>query len=252
MDNSRCAGSLGSTGCNKKRVNTEVECSHCGLYTLCQLAGLDSINTDVLDSVVNRRQQISSGQVPFDAGEKFRGDFAVKTGMFKTVTYFNDDRESIIDFYLPGELIGLDALDSNTYLHKVVAMENSSICEMDLDTMKNLDDKFVDFQAGLIQALGRKVRMDQYQAILISAQSAEQRLAVFLIGISSRFQAHGLPAEEFRLSILRKDIANYLGLALETISRMFKAFEQQGLLEARGRLIQLTQYEELKKLARLK
>ncbi len=238
--------------CDRKSVNKEVECNNCGMYNLCQLAGLDDINTDVLDSVVNRKKQIPNGSILFDAGEKFRGVFAVKSGMFKTVTYFDDDREQIIDFYLPGELIGLDAVNSDTYSYKVVAMEKSSICEMDLEAIKNLDDKFVDFQAGLIHALGRKVRMDQYQAILISAQSAEQRLAVFLIGLSSRFQAHGLPAEEFRLSILRKDIANYLGLALETISRMFKAFEQQGLIETCGRRVQLTQYDELKKLARLK
>jgi len=239
-------------GCGKKGLNAEVECSNCGMYNLCQLAGLDNIDTSVLDSVVNRKKQISNGEVLFDVGEKFRGVFAVKSGMFKTITYFDDDREQIIDFYLPGELVGLDAINSDTFMSKVVATEDSSICEMDLQSMEKLDGKFVDFQAGIIQALSRKVCRDQYQALLISAQSAEQRLAVFLIGVSSRFQAHGLPAEEFRLSILRKDIANYLGLALETISRMFKAFEKQGLIESRGKRIKITQYEELKKLARLK
>jgi CRP/FNR family transcriptional regulator, anaerobic regulatory protein len=237
-------------GCDKKNANTEVECSNCSMHNLCQLAGLDSVNPDVLDSIVNRKKELANGEVLFDVGDKFKGVFAVKRGMFKTVTYF-EDREQIIDFYLPGELIGLDAINSSTYLHKVVAMEGSSICEMDLEAMKKLDDKFVDFQASIIQALGRKVRMDQYLAVLISAQSAEQRLAVFLIGLSSRFQAHGLPSEEFRLSILRKDIANYLGLALETISRMFKAFEQQGLISTRGRRVELVKLEELRKLARI-
>ena len=236
---------------NKKQHKLEVECASCGLYNLCQLAGLDDVDTNVLDTVVNRRKQISKDQILFDAGEAFRGIFAVKSGAFKTVSPLSDDTTQILDFHIAGELIGLDAINAQTYLHRVVASENSSICEMDLEVLKKLEDKFIDFQASLIQALGRKVRLDQYQALLISAKSAEQRLAVFLTGLSSRLQMHGLPADQFRLPIARKDIANYLGMAAETVIRTFKVLEQKGLIETQARNIKIIKNKELKKLASL-
>ncbi|MCW8853442.1 MAG: helix-turn-helix domain-containing protein [Gammaproteobacteria bacterium] len=234
---------------NKEHDKAEVECPSCGLYNLCQLAGLGDANTQVLDSVVNRRKKISKNQILFDANEKFRGIFAVKSGAFKTITHSTDETAQILDFNIPGELIGLDALNAETYLHRVIASENSSICEMDLEVLKKLDDKFIDFQSSLILALANKVRLEQHQSLLISAKSAEHRLAIFLIGLSSRFQQHGLPATQFKLPISRKDIANYLGMAAETVARTFKAIEDKGLIESHARNVKLVKIEELSKLA---
>ena len=236
---------------NKKQHKPEVECISCGLYNLCQLAGLDDVDTSTLDTVVSRKKKISKDQILFDAGEEFRGIFAVKSGTFKTVIPLTGDRAQIVDFHIPGELIGLDAINAETYLHRVVAAENSSICEMDLEVLKKLEGKFTDFQASLILALARKVRLDQHQALLISAKSAEQRLAVFLTGLSSRLQMHGLPTNQFRLPVSRKEIANYLGMATETVIRTFKAFEQKGLIETQARNIKLIKNKELIKLASL-
>ena len=233
----------------KKHDKTEVECASCGLYNLCQLAGLGDTNTQILDSVVNRRKQLSKNQILFDTNEKFRGIFAVKSGAFKTITHSSNETAQILDFHIPGELIGLDALNAKNYLHRVIASEDSSICEMDLDALIKLDDKFIDFQSSLILALANKVRLDQHQALLISAKTAEQRLAIFLTGLSSRFQQHGLPANQFKLPIPRKDIANYLGLAAETIVRTFRAIEEKGLIESHARDIRLIKLEELTKLA---
>lgn len=238
-----------TASCRRNTIHTEVKCNNCGMHSLCQLAGLDDADKNIIDKVINRKQEISTGKVLFEAGEEFKGIYAVKSGMFKTITYFNDGKEQIIDFYLPGELIGLDAINEKAYLYKVIAMQDSSVCEMDFDAMGKLDEKFVSFQASLIQALSRKVRLDQYQSLLTSAQNADQRLAVFLLGISMRFKAHGLPDNEFRLSILRKDIANYLGLALETVSRIFKKFETKGLISTRGKRVQLLDVDALNKLA---
>ena len=234
---------------NREDDKTEVECASCGLYNLCQLAGLGDTNTQVLDSVVNRRKQISKNQVLFDANDKFRGIFAVKSGAFKTIMHSNDETAQILDFHIPGELIGLDALNAKNYLHRVIASENSSICEMDLDALVKLDDKFIDFQSSLILALAKKVRLDQYQALLISAKTAEQRLAIFLTGLATRFQQHGLAARQFKLPISRKDIANYLGMAAETVARTFKAIEEKGLIESHARNVKLVKIEELTKLA---
>ncbi|MDH5473712.1 MAG: helix-turn-helix domain-containing protein [Gammaproteobacteria bacterium] len=236
---------------SNEQNNADVECICCDLYNLCQLAGLGDADTQRLDSTLKRRQQIPKDHVLFDAGEKFRGIFAVKSGALKTTRELSNNSEQIIDFHIPGELVGMDAIDSPAYLHRVIASENSSICEMDLEAMKKMNGKYNDFQSSLIQALTRKVRLDQYQALLISTKTAEQRLAVFLTALSSRFQLHGLPANQFRLPVSRKNIANYLGMAAETVARTFKTFEKKGLIVNNNRNITLIKPEELITLASL-
>jgi CRP/FNR family transcriptional regulator len=235
----------------KKSARKEVECVNCGLHGLCQVAGLEGYNLDLLDTVVHRRKQIANGGELIAAGESFQDIYSVKSGMLKAVTYFDDGREQIVDFFLPGELIGLDAIDEGSYMYTVIALEDSSVCEMNYQAVAALDNRFADFDEMLIKTLTTKVRQSQYQSLLIGAQSAEQKLAVFLVSIVSRLQVHGMPADSFRLSMRRMDIANYLGLALETVGRVFKRFEQQGLVETQGRAIQVHDLTTIKKIAGL-
>lgn len=236
---------------NNKPQKIEVDCVSCGLYHLCQLAGLDKEDYQQLDRVVERRKQVAKDQLLYDAGESFRGIFAVKSGAFKTLMPLSDGTVQVIDFFIPGELIGLEAINRDNYQYQVVASENSSVCEMDLHVIQQLENKFTDFQASLIQALSNKVRLDQQQTLLITAKNAEQRLAIFLRSLSQRYQMHGLPDDQFKLPIIRKDIANYLGIAAETVIRIFKTFETQGLISTQGRNIKILKLSELNKLAGL-
>ena len=233
----------------QSRNEKEVDCDNCGLYRLCQLAGLD-VDETMLDSVVERRKKIANAEYLYRAGEAFSGVYAVKSGVFKSISYFDDGREQITDFHLPGELIGLEAIEEGVYQQSVVALENSSVCDMDFAEMEKLENRFSAFQGSVINALSRKVRLDQYQSLLIGAQSAEQRLAIFLISIFSRLRAHDMQAHSFRMP-MRKDIANYLGLALETVGRILKRFEESQLLESKGRLLKLRNYSEIQKRAGL-
>ncbi|MDH5483967.1 MAG: cyclic nucleotide-binding domain-containing protein [Gammaproteobacteria bacterium] len=235
---------------SKLGAKKEVSCNNCGLFDLCKLAGLESLNTDILESVVNRRKKIKSRDHLVVSGEASRGIFAVKSGLFKTVSYFDDGSEHVIDFHLPGELIGLEAINSNEYSHTVSAAEDSSVCEMDLEAVQQLEGKFIYFQASLIDAMSKKIALDKYKSLLIGAQTADQRLAMFLILMARRYQEKELPVLGFRLA-MRKDIASHLGLALETVGRVFKRFEKEGMLHIRGRNIELYDYNGLKALAGL-
>ncbi|MCW9012237.1 MAG: cyclic nucleotide-binding domain-containing protein [Gammaproteobacteria bacterium] len=234
---------------NQPKKLKEVDCDNCGLYRLCQIAGLDA-DESALDSVVERRKKIANADYLYRAGDRFSGVFAVKSGIFKSISYFDDGREQIIDFHLPGELIGLEAIDEGIYLQSVIALENSSVCDMDFAEMEKLEHKFIAFQGSVIHALSRKVRLDQYQSLLIGAQSAEQRLAIFLISIFSRLRAHDMQAHSFRMP-MRKDIANYLGLALETVGRVLKRFEESKLIESKGRHLKICNYSEIQQRAGL-
>lgn len=234
----------------KSAARKEVNCDHCGLYDLCKLAGLESQHKEVLESVVNRRKTIKNRDNLLSAGDAFRGVFAVKSGLFKTISHFDDGSEQVIDFHLPGELIGLEAINSNQYSHTVVAVENSSVCEMDIEAVQQLEGKFIYFQASLIDAMSIKIRLDKYKSLLIGARNADQRLAMFLVLMARRYQEKALPDKGYRMA-MRKDIASHLGLALETVGRVFKRFEKEDMIQVRGRNIQLTNYTALKTLAGL-
>jgi CRP/FNR family transcriptional regulator, anaerobic regulatory protein len=228
---------------------TEVQCGNCGLLHLCELAGLGS-NDSKLSSIVERRKIIKSAEFLYQAGDKFTGIFAVKSGMFKSVSCFDDGSEQITDFHLPGELIGLEAISKGAYLQSVIAVENSSVCDMSYEEMSMLDNNPVAFQNSVIQAISSKISLDQYQSLLIGAQSAEQRLAIFLVSIFSRLQAHEMQTLYFKMPI-RNDIANYLGLAMETVCRILKSFEKNQLIENKGRKMKLCNFDEIQKLAGL-
>ncbi|MCW8955405.1 MAG: cyclic nucleotide-binding domain-containing protein [Gammaproteobacteria bacterium] len=218
---------------------------------MCQVAGLDNADSEKIDSLVERRKQIANGGELVQAGDNFDKLYAVKSGMFKAVTEFDDGRSQVVEFFLPGELIGLDAIYDQVHLYKVVALEDSSVCELDFYAMQEMESECGRFQDKLLDALVAKTRHSQYQPLLMGSQNADQRLAVFLVGISSRFNARGLSGEEYRLSMRRMDIADYLGLALETVGRVFKRFEQKGLLACRGRNTQIIDFQGLMQIAGL-
>ena len=226
---------------------TEVDCNNCGLYKLCMLAGLDTDET-ILNNIVERRKNVASADYLYHAGHNFDSIFAVKSGSFKSISYFDNGREMVTDFHFPGELIGLEAIEEGVYLQSVVALENSSVCEMDFSKMGKLENKFIAFQNAVIQALSRKVRLDQYHSILTGAQNAEQRLAIFLSNIFSRLQAHEMQTQSFKIP-KRKDISSHLGLAEETVCRILKHFEKSQLIETKGRKTQLSNFSEIQKIA---
>lgn len=229
-----------------RRGKTEVGCNHCDLLGFCNLAGLgrDEI---CLEKIVHRRVPVASGETLVVCGESSEMLYAVKSGMFKSVLYTHDGAERVVDFFVPGELIGLDAMDCGGYRHTVIAVEDSSVCVLEIQQL--LQPPMLEmFKDQLIAALVWKLRLDQARFRMLGAQTAEQRLAMFLLDMAERLRRHGLPDTQFRLS-RRCDIAGYLGLALETVGRTLKRFEQQGWIETRGRYTCLHQLAALEKLA---
>lgn len=235
-------------GVSKKST---VDCDACGLYGMCKVAGLETDNTDILDGISKLNQKTPQDHLLIEAGTPFDAIYAVKTGSYKTFVLNAEGEEQILDFHFPGELIGLEGLVDGRYPYSVKAMEAGAICRMDVSDLTPLGERLVAFQNQLIEAMSRKTLQDLWLPQMMGAQSAEQRLAVFLVSLSSRFSSHDLPDIDFRLSMSRTEIANYLGLAVETVSRMFQRFQGQGLIGVRGRQIHLEDVEGLKDLAGL-
>lgn len=228
----------------RKTVNA-VECKCCGLYGMCQIAGLDAATPDLIDKVVSRREKVAAGQRLASAGEPLDEIIAVRSGAFKTTAELANGEEQVVDFSLPGELMGLEALGEGEYPHAIEALEESSICRFNLSRVHMLEQRMGEFQQQVIRALTTQSQRDQWVPLLLGAKNAEQRMAMFLLGLSSRYTEHGLPGLRFKLPMSRQQIANYLGLAMETVSRVFKRFHSQGLIDVHARHIVLENIDEL-------
>jgi len=224
-------------------------CDQCSLKLLCLPVGLSESELWQLDEIVQRRRPIAKGQILFRMGAPFASVFAVRTGSLKTVLLSDDGTEQVTGFALAGELLGLDAINQGAHPVSAVALESTSICEIPFDKLDGLAGQLPGFRQHIMRTMSREIAADESLLALLGQRSAEQRLAAFLLSLSTRFHARGLVADRFCLSMSRADIANHLGLTQETISRLFTQFRKQGLIEIHTRDLHLLDMDSLHRIA---
>ena len=235
----------------KRVVNIEElrsHCESCSLYQLCLPMGLDSGDLDRLDNVIKRRRPVEKSKFLFRIGEPFKSLYAVRSGSFKTYTTTEDGTEQVIGFHLPGELLGLDAINDNAHVCSAKALETASVCEIPFEKLESLSREIPGLQHHLLQLMSKEIKQDQDLLMMLAQMPAETRLANFLIGLSKRFKQRGYAPNEFNLSMSRSDIANLLGMAVETISRLFSSFQESGLLHVDRKHITILDMDGLKSL----
>jgi len=224
-------------------------CDQCSLKLLCLPVGLPETELWQLDEIVQRRRPIPKGQVLFRMGAPFLSVFAVRTGSLKTVLLSDDGTEQVTGFALAGELLGLDAINQGEHPVSAVALESTSVCEIPFEKLDALAGQLPSFRQHFMRTMSREIASDESLLALLGQRSAEQRLAAFLLSLSTRFRARGLVADRFCLSMSRADIANHLGLTQETISRLFTQFRKQGLIEIHTRDLRLIDMDSLHRIA---
>jgi len=224
-------------------------CDQCTLKLLCLPVGLPETELWQLDEIVQRRRPITKGQVLFRMGAPFASVFAVRTGSLKTVLLSDDGTEQVTGFALAGELLGLDAINQGEHPVSAVALESTSVCEIPFDKLDALAGQLPSFRQHFMRTMSREIASDESLLALLGQRNAEQRLAAFLLSLSTRFRARGLAADRFSLSMSRADIANHLGLTQETISRLFTQFRKQGLIEIHTRDLRLLDMDSLHRIA---
>lgn len=226
----------------------KLACKNCSLHQLCLPVGVSDGDLDQLEHIIARRRPIRRGEHLYFQGDRFRSIFAVRTGSLKIYTVGDDGSEQINGFYLPGELVGLDGISSDQHPTGARALETTSVCEIPFERLEELIGDLPSLRHQVLRIMGKEI-VDEQGLMLLNKKDAEARLAAFLLSLSSRFQERGFSATEFRLSMTRADIANYLGLAVETVSRLLTRFHDQGLLTADGKLIQIHSLDTLRRLA---
>jgi CRP/FNR family transcriptional regulator, anaerobic regulatory protein len=228
--------------------NVKVACSNCNLRELCMPIGLNSQELSRLDDMVAVRKRIKRGSLLFRNGEKFSNLFAVRTGFFKTSISAEDGRDQVTGFQMAGEVLGLDGIVNDIHTCDAIALEDSEVCVMPFDKVEDFSQEIHGLQRHMHKIMSREIVREHGVMLLLGSMRAEERLAAFLLNLAERLHARGFSQSELLLRMTREEIGSYLGLKLETVSRTFSKFVEQGLIEVKQRNIRILRLDLLTQL----
>jgi CRP/FNR family transcriptional regulator, anaerobic regulatory protein len=226
----------------------KVACSSCNLRELCLPVGLSDADLARIDQLVGARRQLKRGEVLFHSGAKFESLFAVRTGFFKTRVTAADGRDQVTGFQMAGELLGLDGISNDTHTCDAVALEDSQVCQIPYARLEEISREVTPLQHHFHKIMSREIVRDHGVMLLLGSMRAEARLAAFVLNLTQRLQARGFSASSLVLRMTREEIGSYLGLKLETVSRSFSRFQEDGLLDVKQRDIRVLDADGLRRL----
>jgi len=229
----------------------KVSCSNCRLGSLCLPIAVGSEDIARIDNIINRTRPIDKGGHIFNQGDDFKSVYAVRSGAIKTYSISSSGKEQINGFYLPGEIFGMDGISDFSHMSSAIAIERSSVCEIPYGALGQLSGELPSLQRHFMQLMSREIANDQQLISLLGKNSAEERIAALLISISTRNARRGFSAFEFRLPMSRTDIANDLGLTIETVSRILSKLGKQGIIELNNKELRINDMEALRQHAGL-
>lgn len=226
----------------------KVACSNCNLRELCMPVGFNQGEMKRLDEVVATRRRIKQGGLLFASGEPFTSLFAIRTGFFKTSVATEDGREQVTGFQMAGEVIGLDGIVSDHHNCNAVALEDSDVCVMPFANVEELSREFPVLQRHVHKIMSREIVRENSVMMLLGNMRAEERLAAFLLNLVQRLHARGFSQSELVLRMTREEIGSYLGMKLETVSRTFSKFSDEGIIDVKQRYVRIINADALKKI----
>ena len=228
---------------------SSINCQHCGFSQLCLPFTLNDQELDKLDQIIQRKRPSHKGDHLFEAGKPLQALYAVRTGSFKTYTLTEQGEEQITGFHLPGDVIGFDAIGDQHHPSYAQALETAMVCEIPFNNLDSLLDQVPKLRQQLMRLMSQDIHGDQQMMLLLNRKTAEEKLAAFLTNLAQRFGSRGFSRKEFRLTMTRGEIGNYLGLTVETISRLLGRFHKDELIHVDGKLITIANFEELSRVA---
>ena len=226
----------------------KVACSNCNLRELCMPTGFNPDEMKRLDEVVEKRRRIKQGELLFSSGDTFNSLYAIRTGFFKTCVTSEDGREQVTGFQMAGEIIGMDGIVSDHHNCNAVALEDAEVCVMPFSDIENLSRELPGLQRHVHKIMSREIVRENSVMMLLGNMRAEERLAAFLLNLVQRLHARGLSQSELVLRMTREEIGSYLGLKLETVSRSFSKFSEDGIIEVKQRYVKILEPDALKKI----
>ncbi len=222
-------------------------CSDCSLRSLCLPLGLDDIDIMALDRIVRRRRTVRKGEHLFRMGEPLQVLYAIRSGALKTSELLGDGRIQITGFQLPGEILGVDAIDGGRHRCNAEVLENSEVCEIPWLKLEKLAQRISGLQHQLLRLMSGEIGREGQLLLMIGKMSADERLLACLNNFSQRQARLGLSSTDIKLHMSRQAVGDYLGLALETVSRLFARFHEEGLLTVRAKYVHLNNLDTIRR-----
>jgi CRP/FNR family transcriptional regulator, anaerobic regulatory protein len=226
----------------------KVACSNCNLRELCMPIGLSAQDLVRIDEIVAVRRKVKRGTTLFRNGESFQSLFAIRTGFFKTCVTAEDGRDQVTGFQMAGEIIGLDGIVNDHHTCDAVALEDAEVCVMPFDRIGELSREVNALQHHVHRIMSREIVREHGVMLLLGSMRAEERLAAFLLNLVQRLHARGFSRSELVLRMTREEIGSYLGLKLETVSRTFSKFAEDGIVEVRQRHVRIIDTAALRRI----
>ena len=226
----------------------KVACSACNLRELCMPVGLNADELARLDDVVATRRKVKRGGALFRNGQPFHALYAIRTGFFKTCVTSGDGRDQVTGFQMAGEIIGLDGIVNDLHTCDAVALEDAEVCVMPFDRIGELSREIDALQRHVHRIMSREIVREHGVMLLLGTMRAEERVAAFLLNLVQRLHARGFSASELVLRMTREEIGSYLGLKLETVSRIFSRFAAEGIVQVRQRHVRIVDPDALRAL----
>ncbi len=223
----------------------KVACSNCNLRELCMPLGLSPAELTLVDDVVASRRKVKRGDNLFRNGEKFTSLYAIRTGFFKTCVASEDGRDQVTGFQMAGEVIGLDGIVNDHHTCDAVALEDAEVCVMPFDRIEELSREVNALQRHVHKIMSREIVRENGVMLLLGSMRAEERVAAFLMNLVQRLHARGFSQSELVLRMTREEIGSYLGLKLETVSRTFSKFAEDGIVEVKQRHVRILNTDAL-------
>ena len=208
--------------------------------------GLNDSEMERVDEVVATRRKVARGDNLFRHGDKFNALYAIRTGFFKTRISAEDGRDQVTGFQMAGEIIGLDGIVSDHHTCDAVALEDAEVCVMPFDRIEELSREITSLQRHVHKIMSREIVRENGVMLLLGSMRAEERLAAFLLNLVQRLHARGFSQSELVLRMTREEIGSYLGLKLETVSRTFSKFVEEGIVEVKQRHVRILNPDALK------
>ncbi|MDB2386765.1 electron transport transcriptional regulator EtrA, partial [Shewanella sp.] len=188
-----------------------IHCHDCSMGTLCIPFTLNTHELDQLDEIIERKKPIQKSETVFKSGDPLRSLFAIRSGTIKSYTITEQGDEQITGFHLAGDVIGFDGIHSQFHQSFAQALETAMVCEIPYNTLDELTGTMPKLRQQIMRLMSNEIQSDQEMILLLSKKNAEERLAAFISNLAQRFGSRGFSPREFRLTMTRGDIGNYLG-----------------------------------------
>lgn len=231
-----------------ERQFIKAACSNCNMQELCMPIGMDAEEISLLDGLVSKRVSIKRGAALFRVGDAFHSLFAIRSGFLKTTVFSESGQGQVTGFQMAGEIIGLDGIATDHHTCDAIALEDTEVCTMPFDRIEEIAQKIRTLQHHVHKMMSGEIAREQDVMLLLGNMRADERLAAFLLNLQHRLHMRGFSSSDLILRMTREEIGSYLGLSLETVSRTFSKFAEDGFIVVNQRQIHIQNSDALKRI----